>query len=68
MLKFLQKVSTYFSSGIKYGVQCYIMLYFILTQKKTRVGKILLMLLSCSPIEDSEVELFKVTLNLEHKS
>jgi len=37
------------------------MLYFILAPKKSRKGKILMMLLSCSPVEDSEVQLFKMT-------
>lgn len=35
---------------------------FILTPKKQEWGKILLMLLSCNAVEDSEVELLKVTL------
>lgn len=40
------------------------MLYYVVfctDPQKPRMGKILVMLLSCSPIEDSEVELFKVT-------
>lgn len=40
------------------------MLYYVvfyIDPKNPRMGKTLLMLLSSSPLEDSEVELFKVT-------